>query len=196
MKTICITGLFFIACIRLEAQEKTLPYYEIPSHPENFSAGTVAARMIDGLGFRYYWATEGLRKEDLAYKPGPEARTSEETLKHIYEMSIIIVNSTTYTANVSQTDKPKLTFEEMRKRTLENLKAASDRLRPTTDNEMKEYKLIFKRDSNTTEYPFWNQINGPIADYLWHLGQVVSFRRSSGNPFTDKVSVFSGKVKD
>ena len=196
MKTICITGLFFIACIRLEAQEKTLPYYEIPPHPENFSGGTVAARMIDGLGFRYYWATEGLRKEDLAYKPGPEARTSEETLKHIYEMSIIIVNSTTYTANVSQTDKPKLTFEEMRKRTLENLKAASDRLRPTTDNEMKEYKLIFKRDSNTTEYPFWNQINGPIADCLWHLGQVVSFRRSSGNPFTDKVSVFSGKVTE
>ncbi len=98
--------------------------------------------------------------------------------------------------NVSQTDKPKLTFEEMRKRTLENLKAASDRLRPTTDNEMKEYKLIFKRDSNTTEYPFWNQINGPIADCLWHLGQVVSFRRSSGNPFTDKVSVFSGKVTE
>lgn len=39
-------------------------------------------------------------------------------------------------------------------------------------------------------------LNGPIADALWHVGQVVSFRRSSGNPFNSKVSVFSGKVRE
>jgi len=187
--------LFTISCLWLSAQDKILPYYEIPPAPENFSAGAVAARMIDGLGFRYYWATEGLRAEDLAWKPGPETRTSEETLSHIYEMSIMIANSTTNTANTPPADKPKLVFSEMRKRTLENLKTASDRLRISTDAEMKDHKLVFKRDTNTTEYPFWNQINGPIADCLWHVGQVVSFRRSSGNPFADKANVFTGKVR-
>lgn len=47
-----------------------------------------------------------------------------------------------------------------------------------------------------SEFPFWNMLNGPIADALWHVGQVVSFRRSSGNPFNSKVSVFSGKVRE
>ena len=36
---------------------------------------------------------------------------------------------------------------------------------------------------------------GPIADALWHVGQVVTFRRSSGNPFNSKASVFTGKVR-
>lgn len=196
MKTIYITCFFFITCSSLQGQDKTLPYYEIPPYPENFTAGTVAARMIDGLGFRYYWATDGLRKEDLVYKPNPEARTSEETLTHIYEMSVTIVNATTSTPNVSQVDKPKLPFEEMRKRTLENLKAASNKLMTTADMEMEDYKIIVKNDSNTKAYPFWNHINGPIADCLWHVGQIVSFRRSSGNPISEKINVFTGKVKD
>ena len=38
----------------------TLPYYQIPDYPSSYNAATVAARTIDGLGFRYYWATEGL----------------------------------------------------------------------------------------------------------------------------------------
>jgi hypothetical protein len=46
------------------------------------------------------------------------------------------------------------------------------------------------------EFPFWNQLNGPIADALWHCGQVISFRRSSGNPYNSKASVFSGKVRE
>lgn len=190
-----LTLIFSLPLFCLSAQDKTLPYYEIPSYPENFTAGSVAARMIDGFGFRYYWATEGLRPEDLAYTPGADTRTSEETLTHIYELSQIIANSVTKTPNTSEATETRHAFQEMRKRTLENLKLASDRLRTATDSEMKEFKLIFKRDANTQEYPFWNQLNGPIADGLWHVGQVVSFRRASGNPFTDKVSVFTGTVR-
>lgn len=195
MKLFRILSLFFlIGCITAHAQDKNLPYYEIPDYPEKFTAGTVAARMIDGLGFRYYWATEGLRPEDLAFKPGPEARTVEETLQHIHGMTMMIMNATTKTANTSQANAQVMTFADMRKRTLENLKTASDRLRTCSDADMEEFKIVFQRDGNSTEFPFWNHINGPIADCLWHVGQVVSFRRSSGNPFPDKVSVFSGKV--
>ena len=178
----------------LSAQDNNLPYYEIPDYPESFTAGSVASRMVDGLGFRFYWATEGLRDEDLAFRPNPEARTSEETIAHIYGMSITILNSTTKTANVPG-QNIKLPFSEMRKATLENLKAASERLRTSSDEDLKEYKMVFKRGDTTSEYPFWNQINGPIADCLWHVGQVVSFRRSAGNPINNKANVLTGKVK-
>jgi hypothetical protein len=181
--------------LSVSAQDIRLPYYEIPSYPENFTAGTVAARMIDGLGFRYYWATDGLRPDDLAYRPGADTRTTEETLTHIYEMSLIIVNSVTKTINVRGTASSRLAFADMRKSTLENLKTTSDRLLIATEAEMNDFKLVFERDGNSQEFPFWNQINGPIADCLWHVGQVVSFRRASGNPFTDKATVFTGTVR-
>lgn len=190
-----LTVLFVLTCVFSYAQDATLPYYEIPQQPEKFTAGAVAARLVDGLGFRFYWATDGLRPEDLSFKPTADARTSEETIAHIYGMSVIIVNSTTKTPNVSDAEKEKIPFAEMRKRTLQNLKKASDILRNSTDQQMSEYKLVFKGSEKTTEFPFWNQINGPLADCLWHVGQVVTFRRSSGNPFTEKVSVFAGTVR-
>jgi hypothetical protein len=178
----------------LHAQDKTLPYFEIPMNPEGFTAGTVASRMVDGLGFRYYWATEGLRAEDLSHKPSKDARTSEETIAHIYEMSIIILNTTTKTPNVPGQDK-KLAFAEMRKVTLNNFKNASTNLRNATDEQLKEFKFIYKDSKQTVEYPFWNMINGPIEDCVWHVGQLVSFRRSSGNPFNGKAEVFTGKLE-
>lgn len=173
-------------------QDKKLPYYEIPDYPETYTAGAVAARMIDGLGFRFYWATDGLRKEDLAYKPGNDTRTSQQTIEHIYGMSIIILNST---KGISTEGQPAtLPFEAMREQTLLNLQGASTTLRTLSDADLNNIKMVFKRGDKTTEFPFWNEINGPIADCLWHVGQVVSFRRASGNPFTDKVSVLTGKV--
>lgn len=183
-----------VAAMSLHAQDKSLPYFEISSEPENFTAGTVASRMIDGLGFRYYWATEGLRPEDLSHKPSKDARTSEETIAHIYEMSILILNATTKTINVPGQDR-KLAFAEMRKVTLNNFKSASANLRRATDQEMKEFKFIYKDNKQTVEYPFWNMINGPIEDCVWHVGQLVSFRRSSGNPFNGKAEVFTGKLE-
>ena len=149
--------------------------------------------MVDGLGFRYYWATEGLRDVDLKFKPNDEARTTEETIDHILGLSNVIVNSTTNKVN-KKTDYAGLTFAQKRIMTLENLKTAADILRKSKD--LSKFKIIFKGESGVTEYPFWNQINGPIEDAIWHCGQVVSFRRSSGNPYNSKASVFTGKVRD
>jgi len=180
-----------------DAVKTGLPYYEIPDYPEAYTPETVAARMIDGLGFRYYWATEGLRPEDLAFKPSAEARTSEETIDHILGLSEMVVNATKRAPNVrnSEEAQPMLTFEEKRKATLGNLETASDLLKSGTVK-LEDCNIIFQNGENSSEYPFWNNLNGPIADALWHCGQVVSFRRSSGNPFNSKVSVFSGKVRE
>lgn len=170
-----------------------LPYYQIPDYPEEYNQGTVTARLVDGLGFRYYWATEGLREEDLQFKPSEEARTTRETIDHLYGLSRVIVNSTLKKPN-TRVEEPEMTFDEKRRKTLENIKTAADILRAS--NDLTEYTIVFKRDNNESEFPFWNNINGPIADAIWHCGQVVSFRRSSGNPFNSKASVFQGKLRD
>ena len=167
-----------------QSEEERLPYYEIPDHPESYTAGTVAARMIDGLGFRYYWATEGLRREDLAYKPSETGRTSAETIDHLLELSNFILNAVSEQGE--RTKQTERSFEDKRKQTLLNLKKTSDILRIMDD----------VSQFDTDRFPFWNIINGPIADALWHCGQVVMLRRASGNPFNSKVSVFSGKLRE
>jgi len=183
------------ASFGLYAQEKNeLPYYEIPDYPAEYTPGAVAARMIDGLGFRYYWATEGLRPEDLAFKPGEESRTTAETVDHIYGLSKTIINTALKKPNI-RVEEPEMTFEEKRRKTLENIKTAADIFRNTT-SDLSEFTIVFQNPNGSSEYPFWNHLNGPIADAIWHCGQVVSFRRSSGNPFNSKVSVLRGKVRE
>lgn len=186
-----ILSIAFLVSITVIAQteETPLPYYEIPENSETYTAGTVAARQVDGLGFRFYWATEGLTEKDLAYKPGEDVRTTEETIKHIYDLSVIVVNSTLNKANKRE-EKEKLSFKDMRDQTLRNLKQAADILR--TSEDLSKFKIIF----GTNEIPFWNNINGPIADAIWHSGQIASFRRTTGNPINAKVNHFSGTVKD
>ncbi|MGR3810922.1 hypothetical protein [Jiulongibacter sp. NS-SX5] len=167
-----------------------LPLKTIPEAPAEITEYTLLARMVEGLGFRYYWATEGLRDEDLAYKPSAEARTSMETIEHIYGLVSVIENTVYARPNAGQ--KNAMSFEDMRAATLHKLKATSDALRNEETVSPEEMKIIF----GTTEYPVWNLINGPIEDAVWHVGQVVSFRRASGNPFTKNVSVLTGKVKE
>lgn len=175
-----------------KAQNMELPYYEIPEAPAEFTANGVAARMIDGLGFRFYWATEGLEPEDLSFRPNEDARSSEETIQHIMSLSRVIYRTVSGTAWAGSGDE---SFEVVRAETLKMLKEASDLLRKD-ENTLDELKVMFTNSEERTDIPFWNMINGPIADALWHTGQVVSFRRSSGNPLPSGVNVFSGKKRD
>ncbi len=169
------------------AQNNDLPYYELPEVSNTYTAGTVAARQVDALGFRFYHATDGLTEKDLAYKPTDSVRTSGETIDHIYDLSKIVLNSTLKKAN--SREESTLTFKEKRIATLNNLKQASDILRVSED--LTQFKIIF----GEKKIPFWNNINGPIADAIWHCGQIASFRRVTGNPINPKVNHFTGTVK-
>jgi hypothetical protein len=88
-------------------------------------------------------------------------------------------------------EKSEMTFSEMRKQTLHNLEALSRRIKISKD--LSEFTV--KKDGEITT-PFFNVINGPIADARWHTGQVASFRRSSGNPISSKVNHFTGTVRE
>lgn len=196
MKTLftCLLLLIALNVQSQDAMKDTLPYAEIPEAPENYTAGAVVSRMIDGLGFRYYWATEGLTEKDLAYTPGNDGRTIEQTLKHIYGLSAVIANASKKQPTDRTIETPEMNYEEIRKATLENFKIASELLLVAED--LGEHAIVFKRANGESEFPFWNNINGPIEDAVWHAGQVVVLRRSAGNPINSKVNVFLGKLND
>lgn len=177
-----------------ETMNDKLPYYKIPEAPTSYTPGTVVSRMIDGLGFRYFWATEGLTDENLAYKPSEEGRTIAETMDHLYSLSRTILNSAEKKASDFTVASEELTSIEKRKKTLENFKTASELFRVAEN--LEEHKIVFIRKNGKAEFPFWNQINGPIEDAVWHAGQIVMMRRAAGNPFNSKVSVFTGNVRD
>lgn len=187
-----ITLLTILITTLISAQNKSekisLPYYELPKASEKYTAGTVAARQVDALGFRFYWASESLTEKDLVFKPNDSSRTALETIKHIYDLSYIVLNSTLKKAN-SRDKKPKMSYSELRNQTLLNLKQAADILR--TSDDISQFKIIF----GSNEIPYWNNINGPISDAIWHCGQLASFRRVTGNPIHPKVNHFSGTVR-
>lgn len=173
------------------AQENKLPYSQIPEYPDTYTPALVVARMIDGLGYRYYWVTKDLRAEDLAYKPSEEARSTAATLQHIYGLSNTIAK--TATGRPIEGRPEALTYPEIRKRTLLNLERASKALKKQNPA-LEDRKIVYKRGDDQTVFPMWNLLNGPLADAIYHTGQVVSFRRTSGNPIQQGVNVLTGKT--
>ena len=189
MKTKLIIMIILFAVTSINSQGK-LPYREIPMMEESYTAQNTVARMIDGLGFRYYWATKGLRAKDLAYQPKGEGRDCEQTVNHLYDLSNMMLRLTK-TDFKQEMEKEKMTFAEMRRQTLLNFQAFSDRIQ--SSKELSEFTI---RKAGEITVPFFNIINGPISDAIWHAGQIASFRRSSGNPINSKVNHFSGTVRE
>ena len=173
-----------------KAQSK-LPYKEIPSYPANYTQGKVISRMIDGLGYRFYWATENLRVLDLNFKPDTLARSTFETMEHIYGLSFMILNASKNQVN-ERRNPDQMTANELRSAILDNLKLASEAMALVED--LDELNILFQGSTGRKALPFWHVLNGPLADAIYHTGQIVSFRRASGNPMNPKVNVFIGKT--
>lgn len=187
-----LISLISFTLIAQETMNDSLPYATIPEAPESYTAGTVVSRMVDGLGFRYYWATEGLRGKDMDYKPSNEGRTIAETINHLYNLSRTILNSAKKLPNDRTVSQGKPDKGDLRKLTLLNLQEASALFKEA--NDLSEHSVIFISPKGISEFPFWNNINGPIEDAIWHAGQVVVMRRSAGNPIDPKVNVFLGRL--
>ena len=61
-------------------------------------------------------------------------------------------------------------FPEMRLSILEVLKHITSELNSITDAKLASIQI--------RKYPFWNMINGPLADILTHIGQINMMKRS------------------
>ena len=166
-------------------EEDELPYASIPDPPGRVGGATVMVRLIDGLAFRYRWATEGLRAADADFRPGEGSMTLRELLVHIARL-------------VSWTDghlggKSSTSFEPelqaLRRQTLTHLGQMRERLLTMNDGTLAQHHITSKLGDSQ---PFWNMLNGPLADALTHVGQVNAWRRLAGNP-APRVDVFRGR---
>ena len=189
MKKIII--ILFLTMNAMNSQEK-LPFYEITEIPNEINSTNLMVRMIEGLGFRYHWATENITEKDLKYRPSKDAMSNYETIEHIYDLSNTIYNSSKSLPNTRSKKKTSMDFISLRKETLNNLKLTREVFTSFNDEDLKNVKIIFQGNSGNYEFPIWNLINGPISDAIYHTGQLVSFRRTSGNPIPKGVDVFLG----
>ena len=85
-----------------------------------------------------------------------------------------------------------MSFKELRKGTLLNLKKICEML--TENPDLSAMPVKIKYNGQSMVFPFWHVINGPLSDALWHTGQVVMLRRASDNPLNPNVNVFTGKT--
>ena len=71
--------LLFIPLVsfgQIDEQEFSLPFSDISEYPKEFSQANIVSRMIEGLGYRYYWASKSLSETDLEYKSSEDARST------------------------------------------------------------------------------------------------------------------------
>lgn len=163
----------------------------IQNAPNEFTGESVLLRMIEGAGFRYYWATEGMKDIDIAVNPCEDCRSSFETVEHLYSLSAMVKSTVVgevFDRSKLLKDRP---FQEYIDASNANWAAAANFIIAGNADISK-----MQIDFGGSQVPFWNVLNGPLADAIYHTGQIVTFRRMSGNPINPKVNVFMGKLND
>ena len=167
-----------------------LPFSSIGPYSDSYTSTTVLSRMIEGIGFRFYWATEGLRQIDLDYRPCEDGRSCYENIEHISMLTDAI--SDAFAGRIYDFSNKRSGFEDYRKGALNNLYTILKALESNPDYSKISVRLNYNGQEVLT--PFWNLINGPFSDIIYHTGQVVAFRRITGNPINQSVNVFVGQV--
>lgn len=191
-------AVFFIllGLYHLNIMSQTSEYFkDISKYPTEINNGNIISRMINGLGYRYYWATEKLKENDLIYRPSKNAYSTKETMVHIFTLSKTVYNTTLSKIN----ERPDIDipgdYESIRNETLQFLEKASKNFSNLNSEELDQMKIMFNRGGTIKSFPIWNLLNGPIADAIYHTGQIVSFRRTTGNPIDSSVNVFMGSYR-
>ena len=161
-----------------------LPFEDISQTPLEITATNALLRMVEGLAFRYRWATENLSDENIKFRPHTSSMSIEEVNSHIFDLVDSIFRAF---VGEKQNKETLNSFQDIRESNLFLLKKLVNLLRKMNDSELAEMEKNTSR-----KLPFWYWINGPLADALTHIGQITSWRRISGNPQLKGVNVFIG----
>jgi hypothetical protein len=154
-----------------------LPYYRLPDPPEKMTATGLMIRFVDSLGFRYRWATEGLREEDMEFQACDSRMKLRELLAHIH--GLITSTDAFITGNEREKIEP-ISLEKRRKNTLDILVKLRESLLMLDDEYLEKRRYMVPWAER--DYPIWFLINGPLSDAFTHVGQVASWRRINDNP--------------
>lgn len=155
---------------------ESVPFYTIPDPPASMSAGAVLGRLADAIGFRFRWATEGMSDADMPCKPAPDCMSLAEQIEHICDLLGTVAK------NVGARQREPLAqgagFPLLRPRVLDLAADLSARFKAMSDADIAGSTLKSRGDPKL----IWNMVNGPLADCLTHIGQILSWRRLAGSP--------------
>jgi hypothetical protein len=158
---------------------ENLPFRQIDGYPAHANGPSVIARLLDSLGFRFYWATEGLSAEQYAFSPGQGCQSIVELVGHIWGLTNWVCISV-----FGQGERRPEGAPSQRAHALEMLYKLREHFVSLDDAALEAIAI--------DGHPFWHMINGPLADTLTHVGQINAFRRLAGNP-TPKAGLFTGE---
>ena len=165
-------------------RKKELPFENISKTPIELTATNTLLRVVEGLAFRYRWATENLSEENIKFIPHPSSMNIEEVNSHIFDL----IDTTFRVFGREKQNKDSLnSFQQIRKKSILVLEDLLEKLKKMSNSELKEMEKNTSR-----KLPFWYWINGPLTDALTHIGQITSWRRIAGNPQLKCVNVFTG----
>ena len=84
-----------------------LPYEKYPALPEIYNVGNVLGTIIDNLGYRYYWLTEGLTDTVLEHRISEGRRNIRETLGNSQKMIYQFKDAESECGYSNRTEYPK-----------------------------------------------------------------------------------------
>ena len=107
-------------------RNKELPFEDISKTPTELTATNTLLRVVEGLGFRYRWATENLSEDNIKFRPHPTSMNIEEVNSHIFDL----INSTFRVfGGEKQNIDSSNSFPQIRKKSLFILEDLSERLK-------------------------------------------------------------------
>ena len=156
-------------------------FYQIAEYPQRLQATTALVRLVDGLGFRFLWATAGLDAQDAEFRPAADVKSIGELTDHIVCMMARVARAV---GPLPEEADSVAGFATTRAAVLDVLATLRRRLLELDDAALAEARVRGR--------PVWHAINGQLADALTHVGQIVSFRRIASKPQQARVNVFLG----
>jgi len=148
-------------------------YHSMPATPDEITAVNIICRMLAGMGFRFYWATEELTEETYACQPCEGARSIGEIVEHIWDL----LNWIYCAIDPIGKAKPSEAIQ-LRAGALELIAILEEAFSKMDEEELAALQVH-------KQQPFWSIINGPLSDVLTHIGQIASLRRIANSPVPD-----------
>lgn len=158
----------------------------IPHDPSVFNGSSVLQRMVEAILIRYTIAIKDMTDEAKNFRATPESMSMLELQKHILLLILWVSKSLDMDIEIKEKAETFSQFETQIKETTGNL---SKHISLLTDEELSTKTIYLKRSD--TYYSIWYMIHGPLADAIHHIGQIVTWRRISGNPI-NQISPFTG----
>jgi hypothetical protein len=145
-------------------------FRSVTTYPPQENANGIVMRLIDGLGFRFYWATEGLTEDDYSFSPGGGCQTIGDLIGHVWGL-VNWIHLNVLGEGIS--DKRPEDLAGRREQIFQGLYDIRNHVETIGQDELFALQIEGK--------PLWHMINGPLSDALTHTGQINSFRRLNGN---------------